>query len=165
MPKNGKYFSMPSGRNHLPYPWVSAAAGTNYCHIGLDVDQHRSRIVIFIAPGSIGKGRAHVAVQNLNLLLDCLSRWGLNGMGCIFTDAYRLSPLLRKPKPLPGWPFTQTAYLPTISRYVQMGQLTIAVIQRPKIKSGRGRNVLRPYTGGRTQEAVYRRGDRSVVGV
>ena len=46
-------------------------------------------------------------------------------------------------EPSTGWPFTQTTYLPTISRYVQTGQLTNAVMQRPKIKSGRLRRLKR----------------------
>jgi N-acetyl-gamma-glutamylphosphate reductase len=41
---------------YKPYPWVSAVAGTNYCHIGLDFDQTRDRIVVFSVLDSVGKG-------------------------------------------------------------------------------------------------------------
>jgi N-acetyl-gamma-glutamylphosphate reductase len=40
---------------YIPYPWVAAVSGTNYCHIGLDVDEKRDRIVVFNVLDSIGK--------------------------------------------------------------------------------------------------------------
>lgn len=68
---------------YKPYPWVSATSGTNFCHIGLDVDEARGRIVIFSALDSVGKGGAHAGVQNLNLLFGLeetagLTRYGLH---------------------------------------------------------------------------------------
>lgn len=68
---------------YVPYPWVAAVSGTNYCHIGLDVDEKRGRIVVFSVLDSIGKGGAHVAVQNMNLMFGLeetmgLSRYGLH---------------------------------------------------------------------------------------
>ncbi|MDH5361660.1 MAG: hypothetical protein OEX03_13895, partial [Gammaproteobacteria bacterium] len=35
--------------NYRPYPWVSAVAGSNYCHLGLDIDAARNSIVILAA--------------------------------------------------------------------------------------------------------------------
>ena len=68
---------------YIPYPWVAAVSGTNYCHIGLDVDEKRGRIVVFSVLDSIGKGGAHVAVQNMNLMFGLeetmgLRRWGMH---------------------------------------------------------------------------------------
>jgi N-acetyl-gamma-glutamyl-phosphate reductase common form len=68
---------------YQPYPWVSAVSGTNYCHIGLDVDEKRGRIVVFSVLDSIGKGGAHAAVQNMNLIFGLpetagLMRYGLH---------------------------------------------------------------------------------------
>lgn len=60
-----------------PYPWVSAVAGTNYCQIGLEVDAERGRIVVLGALDSIGKGGAHVGVENLNLMFGLDRRSGL----------------------------------------------------------------------------------------
>ncbi len=62
---------------HRPYPQVSAVAGTNYCHIGLDIDQRRQRIVVFSVLDSLGKGGAQVAVENLNLMFGLARDSGL----------------------------------------------------------------------------------------
>ena len=53
---------------YKPYPWVSAVAGTNYCYVGLDVDERRGRVVVFSVLDSIGKGGAQVGVENMNLM-------------------------------------------------------------------------------------------------
>lgn len=62
-----KIFDMPKEENvswqYLPYPWVAAVSGTNYCHIGLDVDEKRNRIVIFSVLDSIGKGGAQAVYR------------------------------------------------------------------------------------------------------
>jgi len=54
--------------NYKPYPWVSAVAGTNYCHIGLDVDEERNSIVVISVLDSVGKGGSQVAIENLNIM-------------------------------------------------------------------------------------------------
>jgi len=66
---------------YRPYPWVSAVAGTNYCHIGLDVDARRGRVVVMSALDSIGKGGAHVGVENMNLMAGFERRTGLSRRG------------------------------------------------------------------------------------
>ena len=80
-----KVFDMPKDANatwqYLPYPWVSAVSGTNFCHIGLDVDERRNRMVVFSVLDSIGKGGAHVAVQNLNLMFNLEETTGLTRYG------------------------------------------------------------------------------------
>ncbi len=66
---------------YLPYPWVSAVSGTNFCHIGLDIDGKRGRIVVFSVLDSIGKGGAHAGIQNLNLLFGIAESTGLRRYG------------------------------------------------------------------------------------
>lgn len=66
---------------YVPYPWVAAVSGTNYCHIGLDVDTKRGRIVVFSVLDSIGKGGAHAAIQNMNLMFGLEETMGLKRMG------------------------------------------------------------------------------------
>jgi N-acetyl-gamma-glutamyl-phosphate reductase common form len=66
---------------YVPYPWVAAVSGTNYCHIGLDVDEKRGRVVVFSVLDSIGKGGAHVAVQNMNLMFGLEEAVGLKRQG------------------------------------------------------------------------------------
>jgi N-acetyl-gamma-glutamyl-phosphate reductase len=67
-----KVYDQPRGEvegwDYKPYPWVSAVAGTNYCYIGLDVDEERNSIVVMSVLDSIGKGGAQVAVENLNIM-------------------------------------------------------------------------------------------------
>jgi len=63
-------------------PWVSAVAGTNRCQIGLEVDEKRGRVVVLSALDSIGKGGAHVGVENMNLMFGLDRRRGLLRHGC-----------------------------------------------------------------------------------
>jgi N-acetyl-gamma-glutamyl-phosphate reductase len=76
MPRDGK-----ASWNYLPYPWVAAVSGTNYCHIGLDIDEKRNRIVVFAVLDSIGKGGAHVGVQNMKLMFGLAEETGLQRLG------------------------------------------------------------------------------------
>lgn len=80
-----KIFDMPKEENvvwqYLPYPWVAAVSGTNYCHIGLDVDENRNRIVVFSAIDIIGKGGAQVGIQNMNLMSNVPEETGLTRSG------------------------------------------------------------------------------------
>jgi N-acetyl-gamma-glutamyl-phosphate reductase common form len=66
---------------YKPYPWVSAVAGTNYCYVGLEVDEARGRVVVFCALDSIGKGGAHAGVENMNLMCDLPRTTGLTRRG------------------------------------------------------------------------------------
>lgn len=66
---------------YKPYPWVSAIAGTNYCHIGIDVDEKRNRIVILVALDSVGKGGAQVGIENMNLMFGLNRTMGLTRRG------------------------------------------------------------------------------------
>lgn len=67
--------------NYLPYPWLAAVSATNYCHIGLDVDEKRNRIVVYSVLDSIGKGGALVGLQNMNLMFGMDEQLGLDFYG------------------------------------------------------------------------------------
>jgi N-acetyl-gamma-glutamylphosphate reductase len=60
---------------------VSSVSGTNFCYIGLDVDEDRGRIVIVSVLDSKGKGGAHVGVENLNLMAGIDRMTGLTRRG------------------------------------------------------------------------------------
>ena len=67
-----KIYDQPRGESetwdYKTYPWVSAVAGTNYCYIGVDVDEERNSVVIMSVLDSVGKGGAQVAIENLNIM-------------------------------------------------------------------------------------------------
>jgi N-acetyl-gamma-glutamyl-phosphate reductase len=67
-----KIYDQPRGEmeawDYKPYPWVSAVAGTNYCYIGIDVDDERNSLVIMSVLDSVGKGGAQVGIENLNIM-------------------------------------------------------------------------------------------------
>jgi len=67
--------------NYLPYPWIAAVSATNFCHIGLDIDEKRNRIVVYSVLDSIGKGGALVGIQNLNLMFGLDEKTGLDFYG------------------------------------------------------------------------------------
>lgn len=66
---------------YRPYPWVSSVAGTNYCFIGLEIDQARGRIVVFSVLDSIGKGGAQAGIENMNVMFDLGREAGLSRRG------------------------------------------------------------------------------------
>jgi len=67
--------------NYLPYPWVAAVSATNFCHIGLDIDEKRNRIVVYSVLDSIGKGGALVGIQNMNIMFGLDEKTGLDFYG------------------------------------------------------------------------------------
>jgi N-acetyl-gamma-glutamyl-phosphate reductase common form len=64
-----------------PYPSVSSVSGTNFCHLGMDYDERRRRLVVFSVLDNMGKGGAHAGVQNLNLTLGLDEETGLTRHG------------------------------------------------------------------------------------
>ncbi len=66
---------------YRPYPWVSAINGTNYCHIGIDYDDRRARIVVYCALDNVGKGGAQVGIENMNLMFGLDRGLGLRRKG------------------------------------------------------------------------------------
>ena len=67
--------------NYRPYPWVAAVSATNFCHIGLDIDENRNRIVVYSALDSVGKGGALAGIQNMNILFGLPEETGLDFYG------------------------------------------------------------------------------------
>ncbi len=66
---------------YLPYPSVGPVAGSNYVHLGVDVDERRGRVVAFGALDNLGKGAASSAIQNMNCMLGIPEDCGLRGVG------------------------------------------------------------------------------------
>ncbi len=54
--------------HYKPYPWVSSVAGTNYCYVGMELDEERQSIVVMSVLDSVGKGGAQVGIENLNIM-------------------------------------------------------------------------------------------------
>ena len=59
------------------YPNISSVCGSNYCDIGLAVDQRTRRVVIMAAIDNLIKGAAGQAVQNMNLICSLPEDSGL----------------------------------------------------------------------------------------
>lgn len=66
---------------YKPYPWVSSVVGTNYCQVGIDLDERRNRIVVFSVLDSIGKGGALVGIENMNIMFGLKRITGLSRRG------------------------------------------------------------------------------------
>jgi N-acetyl-gamma-glutamyl-phosphate reductase len=80
-----KIYDLPREDNaswqYRPYPWVSSVSGTNYCFIGIDVDELRKRIVIFSVLDNLGKGGAQAGVENMNIMFGLDRNTGLSALG------------------------------------------------------------------------------------
>ncbi len=59
-------------------PNISAVRGTNFCHLGLIVDNRIKRIVIISTIDNLVKGAAGQAIQNMNLICGFAEDTGLN---------------------------------------------------------------------------------------
>jgi N-acetyl-gamma-glutamyl-phosphate reductase common form len=66
---------------YLPYPSVATLAGSNFCQIGVDVDNKRGRVVVFSALDNLVKGAAGAAVQNMNVMFGLAEETGLTMLG------------------------------------------------------------------------------------
>ncbi|MCK8823467.1 N-acetyl-gamma-glutamyl-phosphate reductase [Fuchsiella alkaliacetigena] len=62
-------------------PATKNVTASNFCDLGLKVDQRTGRVVIVSAIDNLGKGASGQAVQNLNLILDCEETLGLEFAG------------------------------------------------------------------------------------
>ncbi|MFW6035684.1 MAG: N-acetyl-gamma-glutamyl-phosphate reductase [Halothermotrichaceae bacterium] len=51
-------------------PQTKYVYGTNYCHLGVKLDQRTNRLVVISAIDNVGKGAAGQAVQNMNIIFD-----------------------------------------------------------------------------------------------
>jgi N-acetyl-gamma-glutamyl-phosphate reductase len=59
------------------YPNVSSVRGTNYCDIGIAVDDRTGRVIVISAIDNLVKGAAGQAIQNMNLLWGMRENLGL----------------------------------------------------------------------------------------
>jgi N-acetyl-gamma-glutamyl-phosphate reductase len=64
---------LPQGR----LPNISQVAGSNYCDIGLALDERTGRVIVLAAIDNLVKGAAGQAVQNMNLMLALPETEGL----------------------------------------------------------------------------------------
>jgi N-acetyl-gamma-glutamyl-phosphate reductase len=63
------------------YPQVKWVYGSNYCHIGVEIDSVNNRLVIVSALDNLVKGAAGQAVQNMNLMYGFPEETGLEAAG------------------------------------------------------------------------------------
>ncbi|MUL43184.1 N-acetyl-gamma-glutamyl-phosphate reductase [Streptomonospora sp. PA3] len=63
------------------YPRLRGVVGSNFCHIGLDVDPERGFAKAVAVTDNLVKGAAGSAIQNMNLMLGLDEREGLRSHG------------------------------------------------------------------------------------
>lgn len=63
------------------YPNLKAVTGSNFCHIGVAVDERCGRAVIVSAIDNLVKGAAGQAIQNMNIMFGLPEETGLKTMG------------------------------------------------------------------------------------
>jgi len=59
------------------YPNISSVKGSNYCDIGLTLDDRTGRVIVVTAIDNLVKGAAGQAVQNMNLMFGLPEEMGL----------------------------------------------------------------------------------------
>lgn len=67
-------------RSKERWPSTKEVYGTNYCDIGLNVDERTGRITIISVIDNLVKGAAGQAIQNLNVIAGWDERTGLDGV-------------------------------------------------------------------------------------
>jgi len=60
------------------FPDISSVRGSNYCDIGLTIDQRTKRVIIICTIDNLIKGASGQAVQNMNLMCGISEDTGLN---------------------------------------------------------------------------------------
>lgn len=63
------------------YPEAKAVAGSNFCHIGVKVDERCGRVIVISAIDNLVKGASGQAIQNMNLMCDFPEEMGLTQVG------------------------------------------------------------------------------------
>lgn len=71
----------PTDKDYSIYPSVREVLGSNFCHLGLDVDADRGLVKLVATIDNLGKGAAGSALQNMNLMLGLDERDGLRHYG------------------------------------------------------------------------------------
>jgi N-acetyl-gamma-glutamyl-phosphate reductase len=64
---------LPKGK----FPNIAQVRGSNYCDIGLSVDERTGRVIVLAAIDNLVKGAAGQAIQNMNLMLGLHENQGL----------------------------------------------------------------------------------------
>jgi N-acetyl-gamma-glutamyl-phosphate reductase len=59
------------------FPYTKDVRGTNFCNIGLKVDNRVGRIIVITAIDNLGKGAAGQAIQNMNIMMGLDEKEGL----------------------------------------------------------------------------------------
>lgn len=76
-PKTGRL----NDKEYDAYPSLTAVIGSNFCHIGADVDRRRGIIKLIAVTDNLVKGAAGSAVQNMNLMFGLDETAGLHTYG------------------------------------------------------------------------------------
>ncbi len=63
------------------YPQTKSVLGSNYCDVGIEVDERTQRVVAMAVLDNLGKGAAGAALQNLNLMFGYNETDGLKSPG------------------------------------------------------------------------------------
>jgi N-acetyl-gamma-glutamyl-phosphate reductase len=62
---------------HGQLPKIRNVAHTNYCDIGLDVDERTNKLIVVSCIDNLGKGASGQAVQNMNIMSGFSEKEGL----------------------------------------------------------------------------------------
>jgi N-acetyl-gamma-glutamyl-phosphate reductase len=62
-------------------PSLGSVRGSNFCHIGFEIDKHNNRIVVISAIDNLVKGASGQAIQNMNLMCGFKETSGLWNAG------------------------------------------------------------------------------------
>ncbi|MDO8886345.1 N-acetyl-gamma-glutamyl-phosphate reductase [Candidatus Oleimmundimicrobium sp.] len=65
------------------YPEIKSVAGSNFCQIGLEVDERTGRVIVISAIDNLVKGASGQAIQNMNLMCGFDEKEGLKAVGLV----------------------------------------------------------------------------------
>lgn len=68
-------------KDYRRYPTLAGVTGSNFCHIGVDLDSRRGMVKVVAVTDNLVKGAAGSAVQNMNLMLGLDETAGLRTYG------------------------------------------------------------------------------------
>ncbi len=76
-PKSGKI----NDKEYDVYPSLAGVIGSNFCHIGADVDERRGIVKLIAVTDNLVKGAAGSAIQNMNVMLGLDETTALRNYG------------------------------------------------------------------------------------
>ena len=65
------------------YPNIKNVRGTNYCEIGLKMNERTNTLIIVTAIDNLVKGASGQAVHNMNIMMDFEEKTGLDALPLI----------------------------------------------------------------------------------